>query len=663
MNKKEAENEMKKLREEINHHNYKYYVENNPVISDYEFDHLLKKLEKLESKFPELITSDSPTQRVGGEPLDSFTTVEHESAMLSLANTYNSDELKEFDERVKKNVGEVEYVVEPKIDGIGVALLYENGILARGATRGDGRRGDDITSNLKTIHSIPLHLMGNELRDVEVRGEVYMPLKGFKKLNRLQEKKGETVFANPRNAAAGSVRQLDPKIVDSRPLDTFVYFISHSNRGFHTHEKSMDALKKAGFRVNPLIKKVGNVEEILKYCSDLERKRDYLDYEIDGVVIKVNSLAKQKQLGETSKHPRWAISYKFAAKQSTTRLNDIDIQVGRTGVLTPVAILEPVKVGGVTVSRATLHNFDELKRKDIRINDWVLVERSGDVIPQVVKSIREKRTGKEKQKNIPKRCPVCNTEVIRKEGEVAVRCPNKYCPARLKWRVKYYASRDAMDIDHLGESTIDKLLEKELIDNVADLYFLTKEDILSIEGFKDKSAQNLIDSIEKSKKQDLSRLIYGLGIRHVGKYAAQLLASQYQSIDELAKAPIEELEEIDGLGNKTAEAIGTFFATEENANLITRLKDIGVRTKESKKEKMPLQNKKFVFTGGLSNISRPDASDLVKQMGGIVSSSVGKNIDYVVVGEKPGSKYKKAEKLGLNIINEEEFMSLVNRGE
>ncbi|MEA3457464.1 MAG: NAD-dependent DNA ligase LigA, partial [Candidatus Thermoplasmatota archaeon] len=562
MNKKEAEKEMKKLRKEINHHNYKYYVKSNPVISDYEFDHLLKKLEKLESKFPELVTSDSPTQRVGGEPLDSFTTVEHKSAMLSLANTYNSDELKEFDERVKKNVGEVEYVVEPKIDGVGVALLYENGILTRGATRGDGRRGDDITSNLKTIHSIPLHLMGNELKDVEVRGEVYMSLNGFKKLNQSQEKKGETVFANPRNAAAGSVRQLDPKIVDSRPLDIFVYFISHSNKEFHTHEKSIDALKRAGFRINPLIKKVGNVEEILKYCSDLEKKRDSLDYEIDGAVIKVNSLAKQKQLGETSKHPRWAISYKFAAKQSTTRLSNIDIQVGRTGALTPVAILEPVKVGGVTVSRATLHNFDELKRKDIRINDWVLVERSGDVIPQVVKSIKEKRTGKEKQKNIPKRCPVCNTEVIRREGEVAVRCQNKYCPARLKWRVKYYASRDAMDIDHLGESTIDKLLERELIDNVADLYVLTKEDILSIEGFKDKSAQNLIDSIEKSKKQDLSRLIYGLGIRHVGKYAAQLLASQYQSIDELAKAPIEELEEIDGLGNKTAEAIGTFFATE-----------------------------------------------------------------------------------------------------
>ena len=661
MNKKEAEKEMEKLREEINHHNYKYYVESNPVISDYEFDHLLKKLEKLESKFPELITSDSPTQRVGGEPLDSFTTVEHKSAMLSLANTYNSDELKEFDERVKKNVGEVEYVVEPKIDGVGVALLYENGILIRGATRGDGRKGDDITSNLKTIHSIPLHLMGNELTNVEVRGEVYMSLKGFKKLNQSQEKKGETVFANPRNAAAGSVRQLDPKIAESRPLDIFVYFISHSNKEFHTHEKSIDTLKKAGFRVNPLIKRVGDIEKVLKYCSDLEKKRDSLNYEIDGAVIKVNSLAKQKQLGETSKHPRWAISYKFAAKQSTTRLNDIDIQVGRTGTLTPVAILEPVKVGGVTVSRATLHNFDELKRKDIRINDWVLVERSGDVIPQVVKSIKEKRTGKEKQKNIPERCPVCDTEVIRKEGEVAVRCQNKYCPARLKWRVKYYASRDAMDIDHLGESTIDKLLEKRLIENVADLYFLTKEDILSIEGFKDKSAQNLIDSIEKSKKQDLSRLIYGLGIRHVGKYAAQLLASQYQSIDELAKAPIEELEEIDGLGDKTAEAIGTFFATEENANLITRLRNIGVRTKRGEKKKMPLQNKKFVFTGGLSNISRPDASDLVKQMGGIVSSSVGKNIDYVVVGNKPGSKYKKAEKLGLNIINEEEFIGLVNR--
>lgn len=404
-----------------------------------------------------------------------------------------------------------------------------------------------------------------------------------------------------------------------------------------------------------------DIERVVEYCKDLEKKRDKLDYGIDGVVIKVNSFPQQKELGETSKHPRWAISYKFAAKQSTTKLNDIAIQVGRTGTLTPVAILEPVNVGGVTVSRATLHNFDELKRKDIRIGDWVLVERSGDVIPQVVKSIKERRTGQEKRKTIPKKCPVCRVDIVRREDEVAVRCPNNLCSARLKWRLKYYASRDAMDIDHLGESTIDKLIEENLIDNIADLYHLKKEDILTLEGFKDKSAQNLIDSIKKSKKQDLSRLIYGLGIRHVGKYAAQLLTSRYHSIDGLAKASPEELKEIDGLGDKTAEAIGTFFATNENIELIKRLKDIGVKTKETKKKQLLLQGKKFVFTGGLTSLSRPDASDLVKQKGGIVASSASKDIDYVVVGKRPGSKYEKAKKLNLAIIDEEEFKKLVSK--
>jgi len=660
MKNKEAEKEIKKLREDINYYNHMYYVENNPVISDYEFDFLLKKLEKLESEFPELIVPESPTQRVGGKPIDSFTAVEHKTPMLSLDNTYDSDDLKEFDKKVKKNVGEVEYVVEPKIDGIGVALIYENGIFIRGITRGDGMNGDDITSNLKTIHSIPLILRGDLLKNAEFRGEVYMSLKGFKKLNKMREKKDETVFANPRNAAAGSVRQLDPRVVESRPLDIFVYFVSNSDKDIHTHEKSIEVIKKVGFRVNPFIKKLENIEQVIKYCNKLEKIRNSIDYEIDGAVIKVNSIKKQKQLGETSKHPRWAISYKFAAKQSTTSLKNIDIQVGRMGTLTPVAILEPVEIGGVTVSRATLHNFDELRRKDIRIGDNVLIERSGDVIPQVVKSIIEKRTGKEKRKNIPKKCPVCGSEVVRKEKEVAVRCPNNYCSARLKWRIKYYASRDAMDIDHLGESTIDKLLEKDLVNNVADLYFLSKGDILTLDGFKEKSAQNLIESIENSKKQDLSRLIYGLGILHVGKYAAQILANQYQSIDELAKAPVEQLKEIDGLGDKTAEAICTFFATEENVNLIKRLKDIGVETKEEKKKKMLLQDKKFIFTGGLSNISRPDATDLVKKMGGIVSSSIGKSIDYVVVGHKPGSKFKKAEKLGLRIINEKEFIKLLS---
>jgi DNA ligase (NAD+) len=660
MNKSEAKKQIEKLRNDINYHNYKYYIENSPVISDFEFDELLKKLEELEGKFPDLITPDSPTQRVGGEPLDGFTTVEHKVAMLSLDNTYNYDELREFDKRVKKSVTDVEYVVEPKIDGVGVALLYENRIFVRGATRGDGIRGDDISSNLKTIRSIPLKIMGDRLNSVEVRGEVYMSLKGFKKLNIEQKNKGSPVFANPRNATAGSIRQLDPRIVETRPLDIFIYFISHSDKEFSTHFEAINSLKDAGFRVNPLIEKVDDIEGVIKYCNKLEKKRESLDYEIDGAVIKVNSYAQQKMLGETSKNPRWAISYKFAAKQSTTKLNDIAVQVGRTGTLTPVAILEPVEVGGVTVSRATLHNFDEVKRKGILIGDWVLVERSGDVIPQVVKSIVEKRTGKEKKKIFPKKCPICKTDVVRSEGEVAVRCPNKYCPARLKWRIKYYASRDAMDIDHLGESTIDKLLDEDLIDNIADIYFLKKEDILKLEGFKEKSAQNLLDSIEKSKKQDLSRLIYGLGIRHVGKYASQLLATKYSSIDELSKADEEELREIDGLGDKSAEAIATFFATEENINLIERLKQIGVKTKEIKKEGLPLQGKKFVFTGGLSTLSRPEASDLIKQKGGIVASSVGKDIDYVILGNKPGTKYDKAKKLNLNMIDEDEFKKLVS---
>jgi len=487
-----------------------------------------------------------------------------------------------------------------------------------------------------------------------------MSLSGFKKYNRKQSEKEGIVFANPRNAAAGSLRQLDSRIVAKRPLDNFIYFVSYNDKDLKTHENALDALKKAGFRTNPLAKKVKDIEEAINYCKKLEDLRESLDYEVDGAVIKVNSLAQHKILGRTSKNPRWAISYKFTAKQSTTRLNDIAIQVGRTGTLTPVAILEPVEVGGVTVSRATLHNFDELKRKDIRIGDTVLIERSGDVIPQVVKSIKEKRKGVEKRKIIPKKCPVCGTEVVRAEGEVAVRCPNKNCSARLKWRIRYFASRDAMDIDHLGESTIDKLLEEGLVDNIADLYFLKKEDILKLGGFKEKSAQNLFDSIEKSKKQDLSRLIYSLGIRHVGKYAAQLLAAKYNSIDELAKASSEELKEVYGLGEKSADAIATFFATDENIQLIDKLKEIGVKTKEERKKDLPLQGKKFVFTGGLVSLTRPEASDLVKQMGGIVASSVGKDIDYVVVGESPGSKYEKAKKLNLNIISEDEFKKLVS---
>ena len=658
MNKNDAKKQIQKLRDEINYHNYQYYVENNPVISDYEYDMLLKQLEALETQYPDLISPDSPTQRVGGEPAKGFTTVEHKIPMLSLDNAYSYEELQEFDERVKKVVTDVEYICEPKIDGVSISLIYENGVFKRGATRGDGIKGDDITSNLRTIRSIPLRLQGSELQNAEIRGEVYFPISSFKKFNKEQEKKGEQVFANPRNAAAGSLRQLDPRIVASRPLDTYLYYISYADKDFKSQQNSLETLRTAGFRVNPLIKKTGSIQEAILYCKSLETKRESLDYEIDGVVLKVNSFTQQRQLGSTIKHPRWAIAFKFTAKQATTRLKDIVIQVGRTGTLTPVAILEPVQVGGVTVSRATLHNFDELKRKDIRIGDMVLVERSGDVIPQVVKSISEKRTGEEKARAIPRKCPVCGSEVIRTLDEVAVRCPNKQCPARLKWRIEYFASRDAMDIDHLGGQTIDKLIEKGLIEDIADVYALTEHDILQLEGFKDKSVQNLLDSIEKSKQQGLARLIYGLGIRHVGKYAAQILAAQYQSIDELASKTAEELTQIHGLGDKTAEAIATFFATEENIELINKLKGIGIKTKETKKEG-PLAGKKFVFTGGLATLSRPDASDLVMKKGGMVASAVGKDIDYVVFGSDPGSKYEKAKKLGLTILDENQFKKLV----
>jgi DNA ligase (NAD+) len=658
MNKNDVKKQIQKLRDDINYHNHQYYVQNNPVISDYEYDMLLKKLEALETQYPDLITPDSPTQRVGGEPLKVFTSVEHKIPMLSLDNAYSYDELREFDERVKKIVADVEYICEPKIDGVSIALIYEKGVFIRGATRGDGIKGDDITINLRTIRSIPLRLQGSSLQNAEVRGEVYFPVSSFKKFNKEQEKKGEQVFANPRNAAAGSLRQLDPRIVALRPLDTFLYYISYSENDFQSQEKALETLRSAGFRVNPLIEKASSIEAAISYCKKLETKRENLDYEIDGVVLKVNSFTHQKQLGSTIKHPRWAIAFKFTAKQATTRLKDIVVQVGRTGTLTPVAVLEPVQVGGVTVSRATLHNFDELKRKDIRIGDMVLVERSGDVIPQVVKSISEKRTGDEKARAIPRKCPVCGADVIRTIDEVAVRCPNKQCPARLKWRIEYFASRDAMDIDHLGGQTIDKLIEKGLIDNIADLYFLREKDLLSLEGFKEKSVQNLLHSIEKSKQQGLARLIYGLGIRHVGKYASQLLATQYPSIDELATKTAEELTQIHGLGEKTAEAIATYFATEENIALLKKLKDIGIRTKETKKEGV-LTGKKVVFSGGLSSLSRPDASDLVIKKGGIVASAIGKDIDYVVVGSDPGSKYEKAKKLGLTIIDENQFKKLV----
>ncbi len=664
MNKNQAKKRIKDLQVQLREHNRRYYVESNPIISDYEYDQLLKELEGLEEDYPEFITADSPTQRVGETVLDSFETVAHKQPMLSLGNTYNYEELREFDKRIQKNLQEsYEYILEPKIDGAGVALLYEEGRLIRGATRGDGKTGDDISLNIKTINSIPLRIDESILSDFEVRGEVYMSLHGFEQYNKAQIKSGEQPFANPRNAAAGSLRQLDPKIVSKRPLDAYWYHLSWSpTQHFKTHWHAIEALKNAGFRVNPHIKKVENIDEAIKYCEELESLRETLDYDIDGAVIKINDLTQQKKLGHTTKSPRWAISYKFAAKQATTQLEDIVLQVGRTGAITPVAVLKAAPLGGVTVSRATLHNFDEIKRKDIKIGDTVLIERSGDVIPQVVKTIPEKRSGKEKEVQMPATCPICGSETAREQGGVVLRCTNKSCPAKLKWRIKYFASRDAMDIDHLGESTVDKMLESHLIDNIADLYSLTEKDLLTLEGFKEKSAANLIESIQQSKTQSLSRLIYGLGIRHVGKYAAQLLASHYSSIDELASADTEELKSIHGLGEKSAESIGAFFATEEHQDLIRRLKEAGVKTKaHTRNAATPLSGKKVVFTGSLSSLSRPQASDLVKESGGIVASSVGSDTDYVIIGDKPGSKAKKAQQLGITLLKEDEFLYMVGK--
>ena len=658
MKKTEAKKRIEELRNEIRFHDHKYYVENNPVISDFEYDQLVKELDNLEKQYPDLITPDSPTQRVSGEAVEGFPSVEHRTFMLSLDNTYSFEELKEFHDRVKKKISNWKYVVEPKIDGLGVALVYENGMFVRGATRGDGRVGEEVTLNLKTIRSIPLKIDDERPANIEVRGEVFIPLDGFRQMNRQREEKGEQIFANPRNAAAGSVRQLDPRIPASRPLDIFIYTLSYIERlEFSTHWESLMTLKKAGFKVNPLAKLCKNLDEVINYCNQLEDKRDDLDYEIDGAVIKVNELEYQKALGETTKHPRWAIAYKFKARQATTKLKEIKVQVGRTGALTPVAILEPVEVGGVTISRATLHNEDEVKRKDVRAGDIVLVERSGDVIPQVVKPIVEKRTGNEKKFEMPKKCPVCGSEVVRPEDEAVARCQNLQCPAQLKRRIQHFASRNAMDIEHLGPETIDKLLDSGMVKGLEDLYHLEKRSILNLEGFEEKSAENLLEAIEKSKTRELSRLIFALGIRHVGQYAAQLLASNYGNIDSLGKASLEELEGIKGIGKETAVSVVQFFSDDSNKRQIKTLLDRGVSP--IGKAMGPLSGMQFVFTGGLESLSRDEAQDLVMKAGGIVSNSVSKSTDFVVVGANPGSKFEKARKLGIKIIDEKEFKRLI----
>ncbi len=661
---------VEKLREEIHYHDYKYYVENNPEISDYEYDKLMRQLKELEDKYPSLKSPTSPTQRVGGMPVEGFPTVEHPIPMLSLENAYSEEEVRKFERRLHRELhGEdFEYVVELKIDGVSISLIYEEGRLVRGSTRGDGRRGDDITTNLKTIHSIPLQLQQKIEGRIEVRGEIYMTRSGFQRVNREREEEGEPLFANPRNAAAGSLKLLDSRITNQRPLDSFIYVLSYSTKTRipSTHIESLRKLKKWGLKINPRTRLCKNMEEVLNYCSLWAKKREELDYEVDGMVIKVNSIDQQARLGSTTKNPRWAMASKFQAKQATTRIRDIILQVGRTGALTPVAILEPTPLAGTTITRATLHNEDEIRRKDIRIGDRVIIEKGGDIIPQVVKVIESKRRGKKKRFSMPKSCPVCGAKVVRLEDEVVSRCIGSSCPAQLKEKIAHYAQRTAMDIDGLGDKLIEQLVDKHIISDVSDLYRLNLSTLSSLERMGEKSSENLLSQIEKSKSQPLFRLIFALGIRYVGARGARILAENFSSLQALSGASVEDLENIPEIGPRTARSIAFFFKEKGNGQLLTRLKKWGVRMEEEKKiiekereRKAPFAGKRFVFTGILEHYSREEAKNLVESSGARVLNSVSKKVDYVVAGENPGSKYEKARKLKLRILSGKEFEKLV----
>ena len=663
-----AKHEIEELRDKLRHHEYLYYVLDQPEISDAAYDRLMKRLEELESAHPQLTTPDSPSVRVGGTPREGFQTVQHARPMLSLDNAFSYDQLRDFDRRVRQGSGreEIEYIAEHKFDGLSISLQYVNGGLARGVTRGDGRTGEDVTPNVKTIRSIPLRVELNALKKLklpptfEVRGEVLMTRKAFDAMNRQQEESGGKIFVNPRNAAAGSVRVLDPSITARRRLEFFAYYLLvDSEVPFPKHSESLEALKQLHFRASEDWKLCDGIEEVFKYCDVWEPKREKLPYEIDGVVIKVNSLGIQRELGFTAKAPRWAIAYKYPARQETTVVNDIRVQVGRTGTLTPVAVLEPVQVGGVTVSRSTLHNMDEIERLGLQIGDTVLIERAGEVIPHVLKVTKE--GANRKPFRMPKNCPECGSAIHRAEGEVAYRCVNAACPAKRKESLLHFASRHAMNIDGLGDKIVDQLVDKGMVKDVADLYALKLEEVAALERMAEKSAQNLLDEIEASKKSSLARLIYALGIRFVGERTAQLLAEEFSSLDEFAAAKEEQLVAVPEVGPKVAASIAEFFSEPANRQLIKKLYKAGVRPTAEKREvkSQKFAGKSFVFTGGLANRSREDAGELVKQHGGKISGSVSKKTDYVVVGTDPGSKYDKAKELGVTILTEPEFEKLL----
>jgi DNA ligase (NAD+) len=667
---KSIEKKIEKLRDEIRHHEYRYYVLDDPEISDLEFDRLMHRLQELEREHPELTTPDSPTQRVGGQPAEEFPKVRHSTPMISLDNTYSVEELKDFDRRVRELSGraKVEYVGELKLDGLSMALTYEKGVLAHGVTRGDGMEGEDVTPNVKTIRSVPLKVDTSKLvtigspRRFEVRGEVIMTRKAFEQLNAQREAAGEPKFANPRNSAAGTMRQLDPRIVAERKLDMYLYYLQVNGvEPLREHAKTLDALANMGFKVNPHRRLCRSFEELLDYIQEWGSKRDSLEYEIDGIVVKVNDTRLWQELGTTAKSPRWAAAYKYPARQATTRVLEIRAQVGRTGTLTPVADLEPVDVGGVTVSHATLHNMDEIDRLGVKIGDTVLIQRAGEVIPQVVKVVKPASDGR--QFRMPKKCPVCGGDVYRTEGEVAYRCVNAACPAQLKESLLHFAGRRAMDIDGLGDALVDQLVDKGMVRDVGDLYGLTHAQVANLERMADKSASNLLEEIENSKKAELARVIFAIGIRFVGERTAQFLADHFGSLDKLAAASEEELCQVEEVGPRIAESIVEFFREKQNRTVLEKLRKAGLQLEQKKVRKAEgnLAGKQFVLTGTLPHYSRDDAGRMIEEAGGRVTGSVSKKTDYVVVGSEPGSKLDKARTLGVKMIDEAGFLKLLGK--
>ena len=660
----DAKNRINELIDLINYHNNRYYNEDSPEITDFEYDNLMKELIKLEEENPKLKRADSPSNRVGGKPLDKFNQVTHKIPMLSLSNAYSAQDLRDFDKRVRDSINEeVEYVVEFKIDGLSVGLTYNNGIFEKGATRGNGIIGEDITQNLKTVKSIPLKVADNE--EIVVRGEVYISKENFEAINKVQEEEGLQLFANPRNLAAGTLRQLDSKLTAKRPLDIFIFNLEYiENTELKTHSESLEYLSKLGFKVSPNYKVFNDMDEIIKHIEHWTTNRSNLPFEIDGMVIKVNNLSQREKMGYTAKSPRWAIAYKFPAEQKKTKLIDIIVEVGRTGTITPTAILEPVRLAGTTVSRATLHNEDYINEKDIRIGDTVIVQKAGDIIPQVVEVVKDERTGDETIFKLPDKCPVCSEPTVRLEGEAAVKCINISCPAQIRRGIIHFASRDAMNIEGLGESIVTLLLDNKIIKDIADLYYINKEDIINLERMGEKSVSNLINAIEKSKQNDLYRLINGLGIKYIGVKGAKVLAKNFKSLDEIINADVNELINLEEFGDIMANSVIQFFKEEKNISVIEKLEDAGVNTKSIVSEDESLANifegMKIVLTGTLPTLKRNDAKEMIEVRGGKATSSVSKSTTFVLAGEEAGSKLTKANELGIPVIDEAKFLEMID---